>query len=122
MGTFLVSAGKAITTARLVAGTQPLPVNIGWGTGATPITATSTTLSTETGTRVAGTPSQQTTTVTNDTWQLVGTITAGGTLAITNAGCFDASTSGNMFVAGDFATINLSSGDAIAFTIKCQYS
>ena len=47
----------------------------------------------------------QTITVTNDTYQVVGTQTAGGTLAITNAGLFDASTSGNLFVKGDFTGI-----------------
>jgi hypothetical protein len=79
-------------------------------------------LFTETGTRQTGTSTQQTTSVTNDTYQVVGTQTAGGTLAITNAGLFDASTSGNLFVKGDFSTINLSSGDSIQFTFKTQFS
>ena len=77
---------------------------------------------TETGTRTAGTSTQQTTTTANDTYQVVGTLTAGGTLAITNAGLFDASTSGNLFVKGDFSTISLSSGDSIQFTFKTQFS
>jgi hypothetical protein len=65
---------------------------------------------------------KQTTTTTDDTYQVVGTLTAGGTLAITNAGLFDAVSSGNLFVKGDFSTINLSTGDSIQFTFKTQFS
>jgi hypothetical protein len=46
----------------------------------------------------------------------------GGTLAITNAGLFDAATVGNLFVKGDFSTINLSSGDSIQFTFRVKFS
>jgi hypothetical protein len=53
---------------------------------------------------------------------VVGTITAGTTETITNAGLFDASTSGNLFVKGDFTGIALNSGDSIQFTFKCQFS
>ena len=121
MATLLVNAGKAIVTNR-IKGSGTEPVYVAWGTGAGTTAATDTTLFTETGTRTSGTSTQQTTSVTNDTYQVVGTMTAGGTLAITNAGLFDASTSGNLFVKGDFSTINLSSGDSIQFTIKTQFS
>ena len=77
---------------------------------------------TETGSRTTGTASQVTTTTTNDTLQVTGTNTAGGTLTITNAGIFDASTSGNLFAKGDFTGIGLASGDSIAFTFKVQFS
>jgi len=121
MATLLVNAGKAIVTNRIKgSGTEPLYVAYGTGAGTT--AAADTTLFTETGTRQTGTSTQQTTSVTNDTYQVVGTQTAGGTLAITNAGLFDASTSGNLFVKGDFSTINLSSGDSIQFTFKTQFS
>jgi len=121
MATLLVNAGKAIVTNRIKgSGTEPLYVAYGTGAGTT--AAADTTLFTETGTRQTGTSTQQTTSVTNDTYQVVGTQTAGGTLAITNAGLFDASTSGNLFVKGDFSTINLSSGDSIQFTFKIQFS
>lgn len=121
MATLLVNAGKAIVTNRIKgSGTEPLYVAYGTGAGTT--AATDTTLFTETGTRQSGTSTQQTTSVTNDTYQVVGTQTAGGTLAITNAGLFDDSTSGNLFVKGDFSTINLSSGDSIQFTFKTQFS
>lgn len=105
---------------------------IGWGTGAGTAASTDTTLFSEkaadlfatSGTRVTGTSSQQTTTVTNDTWRLTGTITATGSGTVTNAGCFDNSAigSGNLMVKGDFTGIALVSGDSIAFTINLKYA
>ena len=123
MATYLVSGGKAIVTGFLTGGDTTQPKYVGWGTGAGTTTVTDTTLFTEVGTtRATGTNTQQTTTYTNDTYQVIGTMTAGGTLAITNAGLFDASTSGNLFVKGDFSTVNLNSGDSIQFTFKTQFS
>ena len=124
MATLLVNTGKAVVTNRVKNGATGAtePNYVAYGTGAGTTALTDTTLFTETGTRVAGTSTQQTTTTTNDTYQVIGTQTAGGTLAITNAGLFDASTSGNLFVKGDFTTINLSSGDSIQFTFKTQFS
>jgi len=72
--------------------------------------------------RVSGTTSQVTTSTTNDTYQVVGTQTAGTSETITNAGLFDASTSGNLFVKGDFSGIPLNNGDSIQFTFKVQFS
>lgn len=121
MATLLVNTGKAIVTNRIKgAGTEP--TYVGWGTGAGTTAATDTTLFTETGSRVSGTSTQQTTSTTNDSYQVVATQTAGSSLAITNAGLFDASTSGNLFAKGDFSTINLNSGDSIQFTFKVQFS
>lgn len=121
MATLLVNTGKAVVTNRII-GSGTAPQYVAWGTGTGTTAATDTTLFTETGTRTSGTQSQVTTSVTNDTYQVVGTLTAGGALAITNAGLFDASTSGNLFVKGDFTTINLSTGDSIQFTFKTQFS
>ena len=121
MATLLVNTGRAIVTNR-IKGSGTEPVYVAYGTGAGTTAAADTTLFTETGTRQTGTSTQQTTSTTNDTYQVVGTQTAGGTLAITNAGLFDSSTSGNLFVKGDFSTINLSSGDSIQFTFKTQFS
>ena len=121
MATLLVNTGKAVVTNR-IKGSGTEPSYVAWGTGAGTTALTDTTLFTETGTRVSGTSTQQTTTTTNDTYQVVGTQTAGGALAITNAGLFDAASSGNLFVKGDFSTINLSSGDSIQFTFKTQFS
>lgn len=121
MATVYTNAGKAITTNRIKgSGTEPAYVAIGTGAGTAAITDT--TLFTEAESRVAGTSTQQTTTVTNDTYQVVGTITATATRAVTNAGLFDASTAGNLFMKGDFSTINLSTGDSIQITAKVVFS
>lgn len=131
MASVLVNAGRAIITNRLRgAGTEPL--NIGWGTGAGTAVVGDTTLFTErdvdlasaAGSRTAGTSSQQTTSVTNDTYRVTGTRTATGAGTVTNAGLFDNVTiaSGNLFVKGDFTGIGLSSGDAIAFTFNLQFT
>lgn len=121
MATLLVNTGKAVVTNRIIgSGTQPNYV--AWGTGAGTTAATDTTLFSETGSRVAGTSSQQTTSTTSDTYQVVGTLTAGSSLTITNAGLFDASSSGNLFVKGDFTGVALTSGDSIQFTFKTQFS
>lgn len=72
--------------------------------------------------------SQVTTTSTNDTLQIVGTITALGTRAITEVGVFDAvgtgspPTTGNMDFYGSFAAVNLGVGDSIAFTVKITWT
>jgi hypothetical protein len=121
MGTLLVNTGRAIVTSRL-GGSGTTPQYIGWGTGAGTTGATDTTLFTEVLPRVSGTATQVTTSTTNDTFQVVGTQTAGVTETITNAGLFDASTSGNLFVKGDFTGIALNSGDSIQFTFKVQFS
>lgn len=121
MATVFTNAGKAITTNRIKgSGTEPSYVAI--GTGAGTAAATDTTLFTEVESRVAGTSTQQTTTVANDTYQVVGTITATASRAVTNAGLFDASTAGNLFMKGDFSTVNLSTGDSIQLTMKVAFS
>jgi hypothetical protein len=121
MASVVTTVGKGIITNRIKgAGTEPLYT--AWGTGAGTAVVGDTTLNTETGTRVSGTSTQQTTSVTNDTYQVVGTMTAGGALAITNAGLFDAATVGGLFVHADFTTINLASGDSIQFTFKVQFT
>jgi hypothetical protein len=122
MATLLVNTGKAIVTNYLNGGAATQPKYVAWGTGAGTTGLTDTTLFTETGSRVTGTTSQVTTTTTNDTLQVVGTQTASGSVTITNAGLFDASTSGNLFAKGDFTGVALNSGDSIQFTFKVQFS
>mgnify|MGYP003343073302 CR=1 FL=1 len=122
MATLLVNTGKAIVTNYLNGGAATQPKYVAWGTGAGTTAATDTTLFTEVTPRVSGTTSQVTTSTTNDTFQVVGTQTAGTSETITNAGLFDASTSGNLFVEGNFTGIPLSTGDSIQFTFKVQFS
>jgi len=121
MATVFTDAGMAITTNRIIgSGTEPKYLAI--GTGAGTASAAGTALFTEVQTRVSGTSSRVTEAVTNDTYQVVGTVTATSARAVTNAGLFDADTAGNLFVHGDFATVNLSEDDSITFTIKVTYS
>ena len=122
MATLLVNTGKAIVTNYLNGGAATQPKYVAWGTGVGTTAATDTTLFTEVTPRVSGTTSQVTTSTTNDTFQVVGTQTAGTSETITNAGLFDASTSGNLFVKGDFTGVPLNSGDSIQFTFRVQFS
>lgn len=122
--TLVVNGGHAIVTNRIKgSGTEPLFV--AWGTGAGTAGATDTTLFTESTeeARTSGTSSRVTTTVTNDTYQVVGTITVvTSNKTITNVGLFDASSSGNLYFKSDFTGLALLIGDAIQFTIKVKYS
>ena len=118
MATVVTSAGKAIVANRIL-GSGPEPNYVAWGTGTTTAVVGQTALVTPSAeARVSGTSSRVTTSVSNDSYQVVATITSAGTQAITEAGLFDALTSGGMFVRGDFAAINLSAGDSVQFTIK----
>lgn len=115
--------------ARVTAALQALSWWFQWGTGsaaaqsANVVTTTSTTEA-----RASCTPTQQTTSITNDTLQLVGTITAAGARAITEVGAFDSAgassppTGGNMDYYCDFTVINLNTNDSIQFTMKVQYT
>lgn len=125
LATVFTNAGAAIITNRITqAGTAPK--NIGWGIGAVAAAVTDTALGTESapttaGGRTVGTESRTTVTNTNDNYQVVGTVTAGSTLAITEAGLFDAVTTGNMLIRSVFAAVNVISGDSIAFTFGLKF-
>ena len=124
MATVLVNGGPAIITNRITgAGTEPKWV--AWGTGAGTAAAADTTLFTESSeeARTVGTPSRVTTTLTNDTYQVVGTITVvTSNKTITNAGTFDALTSGNLFIKFDFTGLALLIGDSVQFTVKAKFA
>lgn len=119
------NAGAAIVTNRIIqAGTAPK--NIGWGIGTTAAAVTDTALQTESapttaGGRTVGSESRTTITNTNDNYQVTGTVTAGSTLAITEAGLFDNVTAGNMLIHGIFSAVNVISGDSIAFTFGLKF-
>lgn len=118
MATVITNAGKDIVTNR-IKGSGTEPNYVAWGSGAGTAVVGNTTLFTEESeSRVAGTSTRQTTTTTNDTYQVVGTITASAGKTITNAGLFDAATVGNLFLKGDFTGIALNSGESIQFTCK----
>lgn len=120
LATVFTNAGTAIITNRIIqAGTAPK--NIGWGTGTNAAAVGDTALQTEAapttaGGRTVGTESRTTITVTNDNYQVTGTVTAAGSLAITEAGLFDAVTTGNMLIRSVFSAVNVAISDSIAFT------
>jgi hypothetical protein len=120
MATVLTNVGRAQIISKLNAGlTTPY---VGWGTGAGTSAVTDTTLFTEVTAERAAVSAQTivTTSVANDTLQDIATLTAGSGETITNAGLFDASSNGNLYVKGDFTGIVLNAGEKIQFTIKIQ--
>jgi hypothetical protein len=140
--TVLSNAGRALITLRLaglssVAAGTATAQYMAWGTNSSATAAASATaLATEC---VAGssagqivgyarqaiTPSQATTSVTNDTYKQVGTLSMGGTVtpvAIYECGTFDALTSGNMLVYATFGAITLSGTDTLAITLLLQFN
>jgi hypothetical protein len=72
------------------------------------------------GGRTVGTESRTTGSVTNDQYTVTGTVTAGSTLSITEAGTFDAVSAGNLNIRGNFTAVPVDSGDAIAFTFNLR--
>lgn len=119
---YVVDKGMDLVTALLVASNIKY---IGWGTGGnTAATTTDTALGTAAAeSRTSGTQTQQTTSTTNDTYQVVGTITCTGSgKTIDEVGIFDASTSGNMYLHATFDDISVAVNDSIQFTLKAQYN
>ncbi|HEY3694185.1 hypothetical protein [Phenylobacterium sp.] len=125
LATVFTNAGAAIVTNRVTqAGTAPK--NIGWGIGTTAAAVGDTALQTESapttaGGRTVGTESRTTVTNTNDNYQVAGAVTAGSTLAITEAGLFDNVTAGNMLTHSVFTAVNVVSGDSITFTFGLKF-
>jgi hypothetical protein len=118
----MLNSGLEIITNRIKgAGTEPNYVS--WGTGTVEAAVSDTSLTNEcTESRTSGTSSRQTTSTTNDTYRIVGTITCvGASKAITEVGLFDALTAGNMFTRATFSPINVNSGDSIQFTVNTVF-
>jgi len=124
MPALMVAKGREITANR-VKGTGTEPNYVAWGTDdgtILPLADGNAALGAESvESRVSGISSVVTTTTTNDTYRVVGTLTATAARAIKEAGLLDAATGGNLFIRGTFATINLESGDSVMFTIDGQY-
>lgn len=127
MATVLTNAGRAIMTNLLtgLGGTAPDFLAIGSGAGTAAVADT--TLFTEytAGTwagyaRPNTTPTRTTTSVTSDTCRWSGSFTAGAAQTVTNAGNFDAVTTGNLYIKGDFTGVVLANGDSITVTITHQ--
>lgn len=138
-GTVVTNKGKAMFADRVrttPATYTTAPKYVAHGNGATAAARTAavgdTALSVEqdlvTSNRITGTESVVTTSVTGDTYQVVGTVTAqaarntsGANAPIDEAALFDqVTTGGNMFTSATFPVINLASGDSILYTWKVQ--
>jgi len=96
------------------------------GIGTTGATVTDTTLESEISTgggeRGTAVGTRITTSVANDTAQLVTTFTFTGSFAVTESGIFNDASAGTMLSRQTFGAINVSSGDSIEVTWKIQVS
>jgi hypothetical protein len=123
----VVSAGKAGVASRINgSGAEAAFTFIAVGTGTTAAAAGNTALETEITdsglARAAATASRVTTTVTNDTAQLVLTFTVTGTKAVTESGVLNASSSGVLLARQVFSAINVVNGDSLQITWKFAVS
>jgi len=109
----IVSAGKNLMISRLLGTTDGVMTHMGVGTGTTSPVIANTALETALGARIALTSATQTT----NTVTYVGTFSAGvSTGAITEAGIFNALTSGTMLCRTTFPVVNKAAGDSIVIT------
>jgi hypothetical protein len=125
MAPLVTNAGDAVVAGRMFGATptQVEPHWIGWGTTNTAEAKTQTALAAAAAeARTVGTSSQVTTTVTNDTHQIVGTITSLSAQTIVEVAVFDALTVGNMYMRGVHGSTVLAIGDSIAYTIKVSFN
>lgn len=118
----VTNVGKALTAGLLTGDITNFFDYIAVGTGTTAADVTDTALQTESATagltRAASTNSRVTTDVTNDTAQFVRIFTVTGSVAVTESGIFDASSSGNMLARQVFSAINVVNGDSLTITWK----
>lgn len=118
----IVNAGKAAVAGLILTDVSVSDFDqIAIGTGTTAPAAGDTALETETH-RSAGTGSRVTTSVTDDTAQLVVTFNFSGSYAITEAGVFNAGSGGDMLCRQTFSAINVANGDSLEITYKVQVS
>lgn len=121
----ITSAGKAGVASRINgSGSEAAFTYIEVGVGTTAANVADTTLETaitDSGlARAAATASRVTTTVTNDTAQLVYSFSVSGTKAVTESGVFNASSSGVLLCRQVFSAINVVSGDSLQITWKVK--
>ena len=109
----VVTTGLAYIASRMKDATATAMTHMAEGTGSTAAAAGNTALETQLGSRVALTS----TTVTSNSTAYVATFGAGvGTGALTEAGIFNASTSGTMLCRTLFAVINKGAADTMTIT------
>lgn len=116
----VVNGGLGLITGWILGAGAAEPHHVGWGIGTTAADVANTGLeSASAESRTTGTGSQQTTTTTNDTYRVVGSITCTGSgKAITEVVLMTDATAGTCFMRATFSAINVSVGDSIEFTIN----
>lgn len=122
----VTDAGRAAISSRINgSGAAAAFTSIGMGTGVTGFNAADTAL--ETGVLADGTGdsgvhvlasgsvtvSLQTTTITDDTARLVGTVAITATIAVTESGIFNANTAGTMLARQTFSAVNVVTSDSL---------
>jgi len=123
----VTSAGKAGAASRINgSGGEAAFTYIATGTGTNAAAAGDTALQTELAasglSRANATASRVTTSVTNDTAQLVNTFSVTGSQAVTESGVLNASSSGTLLARQVFSAINVVNGDSLQITWKFQMS
>ena len=126
-GNLVTNAGLALVAGRINGSGSPAAATyIAVGTGTTSASASDTALETESSTsglsRAAGTVSLVTTTQTNDTAQITKDFSVTGTVAVTEFGVLNASSSGTLLCHQVFSAINVASGDTLTITWKIAAS
>lgn len=121
----VTNAGRAIVSGLLNGSGAPAAFTyIATGTGTNAFSTGDTALQTELAssglTRAAGTASLVTTSVTNDTAQVLKLFTVTGTQAVTESGLFNASSSVTLLCRQTFSAINVVNGDTLTVTWKVQ--
>lgn len=117
----ITDAGLAGVAARLGTDSTAFFNYLAVGTGSTAATASNTTLGTEiggSGARALATASQVTTTVANDTHQLLKTFAFTASYSVTECGIFNASSSGTLLGRQVFTAVAVESGDSLQITYK----
>ena len=109
----IMNAGKAEVSSLILTDVGGTAFDyIAIGTNSTAPNATQTALLAQQY-RVAGTGSQTTTTVTNDTARLTGSIAITSTATLQEAGIFNSSSAGDMLARTTYSAISVNSGDTL---------
>lgn len=125
MPALLTNVGIAAYQNAVNGGSHTPPQHVGWGTSDASLLPANTDLAAAVDqARVSGAKSIVTENVSNDTYQVIATLTAGASLSINEVGLFDGAGSGNppsggtMYVRGTFGAIALVDSDSVQFTFK----
>lgn len=121
----ITNAGRGLISGLINgSGTPAAATYIAVGTGTNAASTADTTLQTESAvsglSRAVGTVSLVTTSVTNDTAQVLKQFTVTGTVAVTEAGLLNAASTGTLLCRQVFSAINVVNGDTLQITWKIQ--